>query len=228
MSLATITDLVSDKLRTLALGRELASPLVVGRAIDQAVLQYGLDSPQQLQVKVDAVTGDSIATAGVTGWVAGRSVLNEVEYPIGQAPRATLDAAVARNAAGDWVILLLVDTLAAASVRVHFTAPHIVSATECTVPTEHENAVACWAAAELCRQLATQKGHERDATLSAANTTGASQSGDLARRARDWDLQYRQALGLPDPDTVPGAAGTSTVVQFDRTRTRGRFSSLGY
>ena len=113
-------------------------------------------------------------------------------------------------------------------MRVHFTAPHVLTVDECTVPTQHFNAVACWAAAELCRQLATQKGHERDATLSAANTTGASQSGDLARRARDWDLQYRQTLGLPDPDAVPGAAGSSAVVQFDRTRQRGRFSSLGW
>lgn len=226
MTLATITDLVSDKLRTLALGRELASPLVVDRAIGQAVLQLGLDAPQQLQVKVDGVTGDSMATP--TGWVAGRSLLTAVEYPIGQAPMATIDAAVARNAAGDWVILLLTDTLAAASVRVHFSAPHTVDSTTCTVPAEHENAVACWAAAEMCRQLATQKGHERDATLSAANTNGASQSGDLARRARDWDLQYRQALGLPDPEKSAGADGAGTVVQFERTRTRGRFSSLGY
>jgi len=226
MSLALITQLVDDKLRTLALGRELASPLVLGRAIDQAVLQYGLDSPQRLQLLVAGVTGESLAVP--TAWVAGRSLLDAVEYPVGQSPMETLAAAVARDLLDEWRILLLTDTLVDATVRVHFTAPHVLTVDECTVPTQHFNAVACWAAAELCRQLATQKGHERDATLSAANTTGASQSGDLARRARDWDLQYRQTLGLPDPDAVPGAAGSSAVTQFDRTRVRGRFSSLGW
>lgn len=226
MSLATITQLVDDKLRTLALGRELASPLVIGRAIDQAVLQYGLDAPQQLQVKVDGVNGATIPVP--QGWVVGRSVLNALEFPVGRAPIATIDAATARDAAGDWQILLPVDSLVDATVRIHFSAPHQVNATECTVPAEHENAVACWAAAELCRQLATQKGHERDATISAANTNGASQSGDLARRARDWDLQYRQALGLPDPDKVLGAAGSTVVTTFERGRRRGRFSSRGY
>lgn len=226
MSLATITQLVDDKLRTLALGRELASPLVVGRAIEQAVLQYGLDAPQQLQVVVDGVNGDTIPVP--PGWVVGRSLLTAVEFPVGRAPAAIIDAATARDAAGNWQILLPVDSLIDATVRIHFSAPHLVNATECTVPAEHENALACWAAAELCRQLATQKGHERDATISAANTNGASQSGDLARRARDWDLQYRQALGLPDPEKVSGAAGATAVVQFERSRQRGRFSSLGH
>jgi hypothetical protein len=127
---------------------------------------------------------------------------------------------------GDWRIVLASESLTDATVRVWFTAPHADDGS--TVPAVHENAVACWAAAELCRQLATQKGHERDATIAAAQTNGSSQSGDLARRARDWDLQYRQALGLSDPaaETGPDAAGV--VVQFDRARMRGRFSSPGW
>lgn len=225
MSLATITKLVDDKLRTAALGRDLASPLVIGRAIAQAVLQYGLDEPQALVELQEAVTGDTLATPAA--WVDGRSLLTAVEYPVGRAPMETIDAAVARNAAGDWVILLPVDSLLDATVRVHFTAPHVVDDSACTVPAEHENAVACWAAAELCRQLATQKGHERDATLSAAATQGQTQSADLARRARDWDLQYRRMLGLPDPEKVQGADGAAAVVSWGRERPRGRFHSLG-
>ena len=224
MPLASIRTLLADKLRTAALGRELADPLLLDRAIGQALLQYGLDAPQQLAVLATGVTGDSMAVP--TGWVVGGSQLVQVEYPVGEAPMATIDAAIARDLLDEWRVLLLTDTLADATVRVWFTAPHAADGS--TVPAAHENAVACWAAAEVCRQLATQKGHERDATISAAQTNGQSQSGDLARRARDWDLQYRQALGLPDPDKTPGAAAAGAVVQFDRTRMRGRFSSPGW
>lgn len=226
MSLATITQLVTDKLRTAALGTGLAHPLGVQRAIDQAVLQYSADAPQLLQAVVTGANGDTLDVPDT--WVDGESTLQAVEYPVGRAPRATLDALATQDAAGDWKLLLLVDSLVDATVRVWFTAPHVLTTETCTVPARHENALACWAAAELCRQLATQKGHERDATIGAAMTNGASQSSDLARRARDWDLQYRQALGLPDPDAQPGGQGASATVQWERTRVRGRLHSQGY
>lgn len=225
MTLATITQLVADKLRTVALGRELADPLVTERAIAQAVLQYGADAPRTLTADVPNITGGLFDVPA--GWVSTASQLVAVEYPIGVAPMATLEAAIARNEAGTWQVMLLDDTLADATVRVHFTAPHVVDAEGSTIPALHENAVACWAAAELCRQLATQKGHERDATISAASVNGQSQSGDLARRAKDWFAQYRVALGLPDPEAAAGGRAAGTVVQFERTRTRGRFHSLG-
>lgn len=224
MSLANIRTLVADKLRTVALGRELADPLLIDRAIGQALLQYGLDAPQQLAVLETGITGDSLAVP--EGWVAGRSVLLQLEYPVGQSPMATVQAAVMLDLLDEWRIVLADETLADATVRVWFTAPHADDAS--TVPAVHHNAVACWAAAELCRQLATQKGHERDATIAAAQTNGASQSGDLARRARDWDLQYRQALGLRDPAASTGPDSAGVVVQFERARMRGRFSSPGW
>ena len=67
------------------------------------------------------------------------------------------------------------------------------------------------------------------APISAANVAQQSQSGELARRARDWLLQYRTALGLPDPEKASGGQAAGTVVQWDGDgHRRGRFSSLGY
>lgn len=226
MSLATITQLVQDKLRTVALGREQADPRVVERAIEQAVLQYGLDSPRHLAAEVANVTGGLIDVPA--GWVVERSQLEAVEYPIGVAPMATLEAAVVRSEGDVLQVMLLDDSLSDATVRIHYTAPHVATLAECSVPAEHDNAVACWAVAELCRQLATQRGHDRDATLGAAAVNGQSQSGDLARRAKDWFAQYRVALNLPDPEATTGGQAAGAVVQFDRTRVRGRFSSWGY
>lgn len=223
MSLATITQLVADKMRTVSLGREVGDPRVHERAIGQAVLQYGLDVPQKLTDDVVGVTGGLFDLP--PDWDATSSALVAVEYPIGVAPMATLEAAVARSEGGAWQVMLLDDTLTDATVRVHYTGPHQVDADVCTVPAIHENAIACWAAAELCRQLATQKGHERDASISAVATTGGSQSGDLSRRARDWTTQYRVALGLADPEATAGSRAAGTVVAFGSTRMRGRFNS---
>lgn len=226
MSLATIQQLLGDKVRTLALGNDLASPLVQERAIAQALLQYSADAPLLTSELVVDVSGGLFDVPA--GWVAGQSTLMAVEYPIGVAPMATLPAAVIANEAGDAQIMLAEDSLTLATVRVHFYKPHTLTSSASTVPAQHENALACWAAAELCRQLATQKGHERDSTISAVASNGASQSGDLARRAKDWFAQYRIALGLPDPEAAAGGNAAGTVVTFERTRTRGRFAALGY
>lgn len=224
MSLATITALLDDKIRTTMLGRELADPRTLERAIEQAVLAYSLAKPLHDSDDLAGVTGGVIALP--TDWDAQFSTLLAVEYPIGVVPMATLEAAVARDETGTWHVLLAQDSLTDATVRVHFTRPHVLTNAACTIPAAHCNAVACWAAAEMCRQLATAKGAERDSTMAAAVTSGQSMSGDLARRARDWMIQYRAELGLADPETSPAALPAGTVVAFDRSRQRARFTSL--
>lgn len=224
MSLATINQLVADKIRQADLGSFVQSD-VVDRAITQALLRYSQDKPQQL-------TEDLLASGDVVplpaGWVPQRSTLQLVEYPVGQAPISVLLASWAKPVGGDARLVLLLDTLPANTpVRVHYTAPHEVDGS--TVPDEHHNAVACWAAAELCRQAATKFGHDRDASMQAAAVSMASQSGDLARRAKEWLAQYRTDLGLPDPDATPGGQAAGTVVSWGSDgHRRGRFHSQGY
>lgn len=224
MSLATITQLVDDKLRSTSLG-DLAPTDVRDRAIVQALLQYGADAPQQLSADVAVPGGEAFGVP--PAWDAARSQLVAVEYPVGQAPMATLPAVVTRTTSDALLIVLLQDTLPAATVRVHFTGPHAGDGS--TIPAEHDNAIACWAAAELCRQVATKLGHDRDATISAGAVDQQSQSGELARRARDWLLQYRTTLGLPDPDKASGGQAAGTVVRWEGDgHRRARFSALGY
>lgn len=220
MPLAQIVRLVDDKLRTVALG----SGTDQGgrdRAIEQAVVQYSVDAPRRLVAEA-VVNGDSMATPA--GWVDGRSALSGVEWPLGRLP-ATMVAAAEAYDGSAWSIVLA-EPLVGATVRIHYTAPHELTDSACTVPVEHENAVASWAAAELCRQLATQKGYDRDSTISAAAVNGQSQSGDLARRAKDWLAVYRNQLGLPDPDKVQGPRPAGAVVAFASDRRRGRFTSV--
>lgn len=222
MSLAAITTLVDDKLASAALGSGYDTG-ARNRAIAEALRQYGVDVPRQLAVEVEHVTGSTLPVP--TGWVAGRSVLGAVEYPLDHVPPSLLDDSAVRQATGGAWLVYLRAQLSDATVRVHFSAPHAIDGS--TVPDEHCNAVACWAAAELCRQMATRYASDVDATMGAAAVNNQSRSGDMARRAREWAQTYRATLGLPDPDkvTVGGAAGA--VVSFGRDRQRGRFSSLG-
>ena len=223
MSLAAITALVDDKLRSLALG-DAADLDARDRAIEQALVQYSSDEPQDLVATAANVTGYIVPLP--EGWDAARSRLQAVEYPLDQMPMATLEAAAYRDT-GTWRILLA-DAVSNSTLRLHYTAPHAMDAS--TVPAHHINAVACWAAAELCRQTATRMGQDRDATIGAMASAQGSQSGDMARRAKDWLAVYRVALGLPDPDK-PGAAtggqAAGAVVSWGARRKRGRFYSYG-
>lgn len=223
MSLATITALVDDKLRSIALG-DVGDVEARDRAIGQALVQYSADEPQDLVAEVAGVSGYFIDLPG--DWVPVRSRLQAVEYPLDQVPMATLEATEMHQVDG-WRILLA-EAVSNLTVRLHYTAPHAPDAS--TVPAHHINAVACWAAAELCRQLATQLGHDRDATIGAMSQQQGSQSGDMARRAKEWLAVYRVALGLPDPDKASASTSgkpAGAVVSWGARRVRGRFYSFG-
>ena len=102
MSLATVQQLLVDKVRTLALGNDLASPLVQERAIAQALLQYSADAPLQTYEDVANVSGGLFDVP--SAWVAEQSALVAVEYPIGLAPMATLEAALQEAAQIDKMV----------------------------------------------------------------------------------------------------------------------------
>lgn len=220
MPLSQIIRLVDDKLRTVVLGNG-TDQTGRDRAIEQAVVQYSVDAPRRL-VAAAVANGSSIPVP--TEWVVGRSALSGVEWPVGRVPMVVVAAAVAFD--GTTWSVVLAEPLAAAQVRLHFTAPHVLTDEVSTVPAEHENAVASWAAAELCRQLATQKGYDRDSSIGAAAVNGQSQSGDLSRRAKDWMAVYRTQLGLPDPEKTQGPRAAGAVVAFASDRKRGRFTSV--
>ena len=224
MSLPAIIQLTRDKLRTAMLGADLADGLVVERAVLQAATQYGTDMPRRRTTLVTGLTGSTVPLP--SGWVPDRSALLAVEYPLGQAPMATVPAQVAlKPSADEYQVYLLDTTLSAASLRLHWTSPHELTAEACSIGEQHWNALACWAAGEVCRQLATAKASERDATMSAVQVNQGSQSGDLARRARDWLREYRQALGLPDPEQATHGDAACAVVSWGHRRPRPRIST---
>lgn len=207
MSLATIVQLVNDKIRSEALG-SLVDTDRIDRVVAQALIAYSVDKPHELTEDTTA-EGDQVPVP--PAWVEGVSKLTAVEYPVGATPMQTLAAAPVRPGGGAVRVVLQDRSLPAGTpVRLHFTAAHLMDAS--TVPASDENAVACWAAAELCRQAATKAGHDRDATMTAMAAQQSSQSGDLARRAKDWLAQYRTELGLPDAEAKAAGKPAGVVV----------------
>lgn len=81
---------------------------------------------------------------------------------------------------------------------------------EDTVPALHRLPVACYAAALLCRQLATYYSGQRETTLNADNSHTDVRARDYAARANEYRATYYLALGLSDPYARHGSGGAAS------------------
>lgn len=110
-----------------------------------------------------------------------------------------------------------VATRPASPVRVRYTLQHALTATEDTIPPADREAVAKYAAALLCEQLASLYASDTDSTLSADRSFGQTRSQAFAARAREYRKQFQAALGIDDKTAAPAGA----VVQIGTTDSRG-------
>lgn len=197
-----VTDLVRDDADRIASGQRDA-------AILAAVLAYSAARPRPRVADIADAAGMLLDLPA--GWEEGFSVVTSIEHPVGRVPPALLapDAwALYRDV--DAVRIMLASSLPAGSTaRVAFTAPHVVSATEDTVPAPHRAAVAMLAAAMLCDQLAAFYANDSDSTIAVDRAPGQSRSQAYAARARDYRRQYQDAVGAADRLAAPAAAVAS-------------------
>ena len=196
-----VTDLVRDDAGKV-------STLQRDAAIAGAVTRYGSDRPRIKVQDLTGVSGDLLALPA--GWQAGFSDLKTLEYPLGEVPPALLDAA-------DWAMysepaadkIMLLNALPAAStVRTAYTIRHQVEVATDTIPLEDRSAVAHYAAAELCDQLAAVYANETDSTIAADSVRQTSKADVYGRRARDYRKFYTDFLGVAD---VKNAASGAVV-----------------
>ena len=120
----------------------------------------------------------------------------------------------------DWRLALVVMLAGrpAGPVRVRYTLQHALSATEDTIPPADREAVAKYAAALLCEQLASFYASDTDSTISADRSFGQTRSQAFAARAREYRKQFQAALGIDEKTAAPAGA----VVQIQTTDSRGR------
>lgn len=188
------------------------------RAITAAVERYSKDKPREKAE--DLTPADANTLPLPDAWVADFSELRSLEYPIGDVPPTYIGQerhAFYRNLSGLVVQLLDAVTVAADNVRATFTIKHSVTAGEDTIPTQDREAVACWAGAILCDQLAALYSGGTDSTIQADSVENTSKAQEYARRAAALRKRYLTELGVDDKRAAPAGK----VVNLDFPDSRG-------
>lgn len=194
-----VTDLVRDDSARI-------TPEQLDGSIALAVLKYSASEPRPRVADIDDVSGMLIPLPD--GWEADFSTMTSLEYPVGKVPPALLDGdawAFYRDVDG-LKIMLAASLPAAATVRAAFMVRHTVSATVDTIPVDHREPVAKYAAALLCDQLAAFYANETDSTINAGMAQGQTKSQAYAARARDYRKGYVDAIGVADKTSQPASA----------------------
>jgi hypothetical protein len=181
-------------------------------AIGLALIRYGQARPRQGVADV-MPTGDTLPLPA--GWVVGSSTLAGLEYPIGQVPPALIPGELYLGPDG---LVVMLATRPAGPVRMRYTLQQALSASEDTIPAGDREAVAKYAAALLCEQLASFYASDTDSTISADRSFGQTRSQAFAARAREYRKQFQAALGIEEKTAAPAGA----VVQLNSFDSRGR------
>lgn len=180
----------------------IVTPADRDRAIAAALLRYSQDRPRRI---VADVTADA---AGYrlplpAGWVARESAVLSIEMPVGAVPASMLapDGFALRETPSSEEIVLGVTVALGDAARITFAAPHALSASVDTVPARDREALACWAAALLCDQVAAHHAENREPTIQADRVDYTSATKEWGARAKAYRALYFQLLGI---DTGPG------------------------
>ncbi len=207
-----VTDLVRDDAGKIASGeRDLA--------IGLAVQRYSKDR-EKLAVE-DLTPTDAHTLPLPVGWQVDFSELRTLEFPVALMPPSMLDQAhFGLYQTPTAVVVRTTDAVdvVANAVRATYTIAHLLDATHDTIPIADREAVACWAAAALCDQLASLYSGDTDSTISADSVHSAPRAVQYAARAVALRKRYTNELGIGDQRAVPAG----TVVTMEKPDSRGQ------
>ena len=222
MSLADFQELIDDLMRD---GAQWVAPGQRERAIALALSRYSADRPRSLIEDVTSAGGQALPLPA--GWAAGESVLQLVETPPGQIPPALVPSTswtIYRAPAGE-EIRLARSLLVGDVVRLTYSAPHVLSTSEDSIPASHREAVACYAASLLAEQVATVHAGASDSTISADRVDQAHPAREWAARAKGYRNRYFATLGIAisaQGVEQPRMDAAGVVVNLDLPTTHGR------
>lgn len=196
---------------------ELISTGQRDQAISLAVVRYSQDLPRRL------VADDVVPATGFLdlpdGFDTDQHRIEALECPPDRIPPAVLSGE-------DWALYQGVDAIrimlisrppTGAAIRIRYTGAHVLDDETDTIPAKHREAVASWAAAILCEQLASQYSGDQIPTVNADSVDHQSKGRDFANRAKTLRKFYYDSIGVDPKRNV--AAGV--VVDLDLPDSRG-------
>ena len=214
MPIADYQTLIDNKVRD---DGGVISATVRDQALASAVTRYSNDQPNEKVEDVISSGGQYINLP--PGWQANFSELNSIEFPVGDVPPSYLESGAygLYNAPGGKQIMVRSSLISGDTVRMSYSIEHVVDATADTPKKVHREAIASWAAALLCDQLASYYSGDSDSTIQADSVEHASKARDFAARARTLRKFYLDTLGIDPKKNL--AAGVS--VDWDKPNSRG-------
>lgn len=191
-----VADLVRDDADRITAGQ-------VDEAIATAVERYSQDRPRMKVEDLAGVSGQRLTLPGA--WQADFSELASLEYPVGDIPPTFIEAdrwSLYDEPAAQKIMLL--DSLPAGStVRARYTIRHVVDAGTDSITLQHREAVAKYAASQLCGQLAAFYANETDSTIAADSVRQTTKAQAYRDRERDYRKAYLDAVGVEEKTGTP-------------------------
>ena len=175
-------------------------------AIALAVARYSKDRPR---IKVSDLTPTTTTKLPLPAtWETDFSEIRSLEYPVGENPLSFLDTdRYGLYDDGAAVTIKLQDSVdTTQTVRASFTIAHVVSDADDTIPAADREAVACWAAAVLCDELASFYSGGTDSTIQADSVRQQSKAQEYSARAKALRKRYLDELGVEEKRAVAAGA----------------------
>lgn len=219
--LADFLEIVDDLVRDAA---QWVTPAQRDRAVGLALARYSKDRPRELVE--DVVVADGVQIPLPTAWAQGASDLRTVECPV-VTPPVPLDSAcwyIYRTPLGEQIGLVSAVTQGT-TARVAYSGLHLLTDTDDTIPADHLEAVACYAASLLAEQVATVHANSSDSTISADSVDRSHPAREWAARAKSYRNRYFTTLGIEinaQGVEQPRMEAAGVVVDMELPSTTGR------
>lgn len=185
------------------------------RALDMAVARYSEDKPLRIIEDFTAsVSGARIDPP--SGFVPGVSEIVQVEYPIDEQPPSMISACEYKSPLASFLDIGVAVTLGE-TLRATYFGLHSLTATVDTIPGEHRQAVASYAAALSCMQLSALYSHDGSATIDADSVDHRTKADRFKSLAKALEMEYFQSLGISKVRLKPASA----VADLDLSLTGG-------
>lgn len=217
MALSHYQDLLDDLVRD---KDEVIASEDRDQAIADAVLHYSVDRPRA--VVVDVVSAGGYRLALPAGWLSDFSRIVQLEWPVdddaAELSLVDLTEVDIYRAPSGQQIRMPVSVSDGETVRLTYTAHHLVDAVDDTIPLTHRMPVVCFAASILCRQLAAYYTTEGEPSINADTVDHRTKSDRWRSLASDYLKRYEKGASVQERDG-PVAAGA--VLDLDKTDTLG-------